>query len=56
MLQIALPILFILFGLFLKKTDMKGFQSSKKFSNMFLLLGISTLVAGIIIIYMKSKL
>ncbi|MET3537284.1 hypothetical protein SAMN05216324_11039 [Chryseobacterium limigenitum] len=55
MLQIALPILFIIFGIFLKKTNNPGFRSSKKFAIMFIILGISTLVARFITLYLKSK-
>ncbi|EJL72434.1 hypothetical protein PMI13_01926 [Chryseobacterium populi] len=55
MLQIVLPIIFIAFGVFLKKTTLRGFQSSKRFSTMFIILGISTLVAKFILMYLKSK-
>lgn len=55
MLQIILPIIFIIFGIFLKKTTLKGFQGSKRFSTMFIILGISTLVAKMILIYIHSK-
>jgi hypothetical protein len=55
MLQIILPIIFIIFGIFLKKTTSPGFRNSKKLSNIFIILGISTLVAKIILIYIKSK-
>ncbi|WP_165602247.1 hypothetical protein [Chryseobacterium artocarpi] len=55
MLQIILPIVFLIFGFFLKKTTSPGFQSSKKFANMFIILGISTLVAKFILMYLKSK-
>lgn len=55
MLQIILPIVFLLFGFFLKKTSHEGFKSSKRFANMFIILGISTLVAKFILMYLKSK-
>lgn len=55
MLQIILPIIFLLFGFFLKKTNNEGFRSSKKFANVFIILGISTLVAKFILMYIKSK-
>jgi len=55
MLQIILPIVFLIFGIFLKKTNMEGFKGSKRFANMFIILGISTLVAKFILIYLKSK-
>ncbi|RLJ33995.1 hypothetical protein CLU97_3485 [Chryseobacterium sp. 7] len=55
MLQIILPIVFLVFGFFLKKTNNEGFKSSKKFANMFIILGISTLVAKFILMYLKSK-
>ncbi|MEN4759012.1 hypothetical protein ABEG63_01615 [Chryseobacterium sp. C39-AII1] len=55
MLQIILPIIFLIFGLFLKKTNNPGFKSSKKFATMFIILGISTLVAKFILMYLASK-
>lgn len=55
MLQIILPIAFLLFVFFLKKTNNEGFRSSKRFANMFIILGISTLVAKFILMYLKSK-
>lgn len=55
MLQIILPIIFIIFGIFLKKTTSPGFRNSKKLSNVFIILGISTLVAKMILIYIHSK-
>ena len=48
MLQIILPIIFLLFGFFMKETNNEGFRSSKKFANMFIILGISKLVAKFI--------
>ncbi|MCS3530476.1 hypothetical protein [Chryseobacterium sp. JUb7] len=55
MLQIILPIIFLIFGLFLKKTNHPGFRSSKRFSTMFIILGISTLTAKFILMYLASK-
>ncbi|CAM2886689.1 PEP-CTERM protein-sorting domain-containing protein [Chryseobacterium flavum] len=55
MVQIILPVVFLLFGFFLKKTNHEGFRSSKKFANMFIILGISTLVARFILMYLKTK-
>lgn len=55
MVQIILPILFLAFGFFLKKTTSPGFRTSKKFANVFIILGISTLVAKFILMYLKSK-
>ncbi len=55
MLQIILPIVFLIFGLFLKKTNHPGFRSSKKFAIMFIILGVSTLTAKFILMYLKSK-
>jgi len=53
MLQIILPVIFLLFGFFLKKTTLEGFKSSKRFANMFIILGISTLVAKFILMYLQ---
>ncbi|PIF47390.1 hypothetical protein CLU96_4442 [Chryseobacterium sp. 52] len=55
MLQIILPIVFIIFGIFLKTTTSPGFKSSKRFAIMFIILGISTLTAKFILMYLKSK-
>ena len=55
MLQIIIPVVFLIFGFFLKKTEHPGFRSSKRFSNLFIILGISTLVAKFILMYLKSK-
>jgi len=44
MLQIILPIIFIIFGLFLKKTNHPGFKSSKRFAILFIILGGAILV------------
>jgi len=55
MLQIILPIVFIIFGIFLKNTSITGFQRSRRFSVFFIVLGILTLISGIILMYLKSK-
>jgi len=55
MMQILLPIGFIVFGIFLKKTKLPGFERSRRFSTFFIVLGILTLISGIILMYLKSR-
>lgn len=48
MLQIILAIIFVLFGLFLKKTNHPGFRSSKRFAVMLIILGGAVLVGKLV--------
>ncbi|WP_299177435.1 hypothetical protein [uncultured Chryseobacterium sp.] len=48
MIQITLSVVFIIFGLFLKKTDNSGFRSSKRFAMMFIILGGAVLVSKLV--------
>lgn len=51
---LALGILF--FGIFLKTTTNPGFASSKKFSWMFIAIGIFTLIGKLFIMYQQGEL
>jgi len=55
MFGIIVSVLILTFGIFLKMTNVKDFQSSKRFSVMFIILGISALVAKFILMYLASK-
>lgn len=55
MLQIVGSIAFIFFGIFLKNTKKQEFQRSRKFSTFFIILGILTLIGGIILKYLKTQ-
>ncbi|CAD7809971.1 hypothetical protein CHRY9390_02100 [Chryseobacterium aquaeductus] len=55
MFQIAFSIAFIIFGLFLKNTSNQGFQQSRRFSTFFIVIGILTLIGGMILMLYKSK-
>jgi uncharacterized membrane protein len=55
MLQIVGAVAFILFGLFLKNTKNQEFQRSRKYSKFFIILGVLTLIGGIILKYLKSQ-
>ncbi len=55
MIQIILSVVFLIFGVFLKVTRHPGFRSSKRFSVLFIILGMLTLTAKLILIYLASK-
>lgn len=48
MLQIIFAIIFLIFGLFLKKTNHPGFRSSKRFAVMFIILGAVILIGKLV--------
>ncbi|MDR2237738.1 MAG: hypothetical protein LBE92_16570 [Chryseobacterium sp.] len=50
-----LPILFIVFGIFLRRTSWVSLIDPKKLSNVFIILGISSLVKGIFLYYVKVE-
>jgi len=52
MLQIILSIVFVLFGLFLKKTNHPGFRSSKRFAMMFIILGGAILIGKLTLYFL----
>ena len=54
MIGIILSIGIIIFGLFLKTTKNPDFQNSKKFSWLFLILGIITLVGKLTLLYLQK--
>ncbi|WP_312421477.1 hypothetical protein [Epilithonimonas sp.] len=56
MFGLALSILILVFGIFLRITDNRGFASSKRFSWLFIALGIITLIGKIVILYQKGEL
>ena len=56
MFGLALSVLILIFGIFLKTTNNPGFASSKQFSWLFIILGIITLVGKIIILNQKGEL
>ena len=56
MFGLALSVLILIFGIFLRTTNNPGFASSKRFSWLFIILGIITLVGKIIILYQKGEL
>ncbi len=56
MIGLALSIFILIFGIFLKTTNNPGFASSKRFSWLFIALGIITLVGKIIILTQKEAL
>jgi len=56
MFGIALSAFMLVFGIFLKLTNNPGFASSKRFSWLFIILGIVTLVGRIIILNQKGEL
>ncbi|SIT95894.1 hypothetical protein SAMN05660493_00563 [Epilithonimonas bovis DSM 19482] len=56
MFGIILSAFMLVFGIFLKLTKNPGFASSKRFSWLFILLGIITLIGKIIILNQKGEL
>jgi len=56
MFGLALSALILVFGIFLKITNNPGFASSKRFSWLFIALGIITLIGKIIILNQKGEL
>jgi len=56
MFGLALSVLILFFGIFLRTTNNPGFASSKRFSWLFIILGIITLIGKTIILYQKGEL
>ena len=56
MFQIVLGILMVIFGVFLKVTKEPGFAKSKKFSWMFIAIGLLSIIAELVIMYQTGKI
>ena len=56
MFQLFLGVLLLNFGIFLKVTKDPGFAKSKKFSWMFIAIGILSIIGKLVIIYQTGKL
>lgn len=56
MIGIVLSLVILVFGIFLKVTNNPGFAGSKRFSWLFIILGIITLAGKIIILNQKGTL
>ncbi|MDQ0476156.1 MULTISPECIES: hypothetical protein [Chryseobacterium] len=56
MLQLFLGLLILIFGVFLKTTKDPGFAKSKKFSWMFILIGILSIMGKLVIMYQQGEL
>jgi len=56
MIGIILAVFILIFGIFLKVTKDPKFASSKKYSWMFIIIGILTLVGKFVIMYQKGEL
>lgn len=56
MFGLALSILILIFGIFLRTTKNPGFASSKRFSWLFIIIGILTIAGKLIILYQKGEL
>lgn len=56
MFGIVLAVLLLIFGIFLKTTKDPGFAGSKKFSWVFIIIGILSLIGKLVIMYQKGEL
>ncbi|WP_226063274.1 hypothetical protein [Kaistella polysaccharea] len=56
MFQIFLGLLILIFGIFLKVTKDAGFAKSKKFSWIFIALGILSIIAKLVLYYQTGKI
>ncbi|WP_185146661.1 hypothetical protein [Chryseobacterium sp.] len=56
MFGIFLALILLIFGIFLKVTKDPGFAASKRFSWLFIVIGILTLAGKLIIMYQKGQL
>jgi len=56
MFGILLSAFILLFGIFLKFTKNPGFTSAKRFSWLFIILGLLTIAGKLIILYQKGEL
>lgn len=56
MFGIILAVIILIFGVFLIITNDQKFASSKKYSWMFIIIGILTLVGKFVIMYQKGEL
>lgn len=56
MFQIFLGLLILVFGIFLKITKDSGFSKSKKFSWMFIAIGILSIVGKLVLMYQQGEL
>lgn len=56
MIGLFLAIFILVFGVFLKTINNPGFASSKKFSWLFIAIGILTLIGKLVIMYQKGEI
>ena len=56
MFGILLSVFILLFGIFLKFTKDPGFAGAKRFSWLFIVLGLLTIAGKLIIIYQKGEI
>jgi hypothetical protein len=56
MFGLALSVFMLIFGIFLKTTNNPGFASSKRFSWLFIILGLLTIAGKLIILNQKGEL
>lgn len=54
MIQLFLGIVLLIFGIYLKFSKEAGFAKSKKFSWMFILIGVFSLIGKLVLIYQKD--
>lgn len=55
MFGLALSVVFIIFGIFLQHTENPGFQKSKRFAKMLILLGIITFIGRLVLFYLENQ-
>lgn len=56
MIGLIVAIVILIFGIFLRSTNNPKLESSKRFSWMFILIGILTLVGKLVIMYQNGEL
>jgi hypothetical protein len=56
MFGLGLSIFILVFGIFLKTTTLDGFKDSKRFSIIFIILGIIGTIGKILLMYQKGEL
>ncbi len=56
MFQLVLGLLILIFGIFLKITKDPGFAKSKKFSWMFIAIGLLSIIAKLLLAYQTKEL
>lgn len=55
MFGLALSVIFIAFGIFLQRTQHPGFEQSKRFARMLIILGVLTFIGRLVLMFLENQ-